>query len=188
MKIAVFCSSSNQIDDSFQKLASEVGRSIASEKDELIFGGSNVGMMLRLADAVHENDGRVIGIIPQLIYDKGFYYHYCDELILTKDMHERKDKIIEMADAFLILPGGIGTLDEFFATITMQQLTYIEKPIVIFNENNYYDEILAFLDKSVKMNFSRKNLHELYRVISHIDDLMESLHRKQNSIVVDKWL
>lgn len=188
MNVAVFCSSSNQIEIKYQQLATDIGRLLAEFNDTLVFGGSNVGMMLSCAEEMHKNNGHIIGVIPNLIYDKGHFYNKCDQLIKTSDMHERKEKLTDIADAFLILPGGIGTLDEFFATITLQQLSYIEKPIVLFNYDHYYDEIIQFLKKSIKLNFSRKNLEDLFRVITDVQSLDQAIHTPQHKIEQDKWL
>jgi uncharacterized protein (TIGR00730 family) len=188
MKIAVFCSSSNQIDPKYLDLASQVGKAIGESGHTLVFGGSNVGMMLSCAEAAKNVNGSIIGVIPELIYNKGHFYAHCDELIHTKDMHERKSTLTEISDAFVILPGGIGTMDEFFAVITLQQLKYIAKPLVVFNYDSYYSEILQYLSKSVDEKFSRQNLFELFRVVTEVDELIPAIERPQADIVEDKWL
>lgn len=135
--ICVYASSSNLIDRKYFDIASQLGEAIARNGDTLLFGGGVRGLMGAAATAVHRHNGRVVGIIPEALNQKGVVYETCDELIVTKSLRERKAIMDERSDAFIALPGGFGTLEELLEIITLKQLKYHNKPIVILNFDGF---------------------------------------------------
>ena len=135
--ICVFCSSSDVIDKIYFKETEKLAIKIAEKNHTLVFGGSNVGLMKKLAETIKENSGASIGVIPQRILDNNLGCKLVDELIVTSDMNTRKAKLAELADVFIALPGGFGTLEELSEVITAKHLGYHNKPIVILNINGF---------------------------------------------------
>lgn len=149
-KIAVFCGSSSGSKSSYTEKARKLGQRIAQSGCTLVYGGGSRGLMGSIADAVYEAGGKVIGVLPKIfnvpnVVRKDIY----SELIITEDMHERKSKMYSLADAFIIMPGGIGTFDEFFEIFTWKQIGYHRKNIALYNVDGFFDGLIAFL-KSVK--------------------------------------
>lgn len=169
--ICVFCGSSMGFHPIYKKMANDLGKLFAMEKVQLIYGGGSVGLMGVLADAVMENGGRVVGIIPKFLYDLEVGHDGVSELIIVDSMHERKQMMAEMARGFIALPGGIGTMEELFEIFTWQQLAIIQKPVALLNINHFYDDMLQFLNKMVQQGFLKAetldaliqtdNMHEL---------------------------
>ena len=143
MRICVFCSSSDAALEAFGGQAADVGRELVARGHELVYGGTAVGMMAVLAATVRDAGGRVTGIVPQLLVDRGLADEGCDELVVTADMGERKTAMVRRSDAFLALPGGLGTLDELLEVITLKQLGYHSKPIVIHDADGFWDPFVA---------------------------------------------
>jgi len=169
--VCVFCGSSSGFHPIYKKTAYELGQRIAEEKITLIYGGGSVGLMGVLADAVMEHGGVAIGIIPQFLYDKEVGHDGLTKLIIVESMHERKQKMAELAQGFIAMPGGIGTMEELFEIFTWSQLALIKKPVALYNINGFYDDIAHFLDKMVHEGFLKietvnslinsHNIHEL---------------------------
>ena len=139
----------------YAEAARALGKALADRQMALIYGGGNVGLMGVLADAVMAHGGTVIGIIPQALLDKEVGHREVSELIIVKDMHERKLQMAERADAFIALPGGIGTLEELFETFTWLQLGFHKKPIGLLDVDGYYQQLRSFLQHMVDQNFLR---------------------------------
>lgn len=151
--ICVYCGSRPGADPQWAEQARITGRWIAEHGGQLVYGGGRNGLMGLLADATLEAGGRVIGVIPEALVEKEFAHRGCTELRVVKTMHERKQIMAERADAFLALPGGIGTLEEFFEVWTWRQLGYHDKPVGLLNHQGYYDGLLNFLHHSVTQEF-----------------------------------
>ena len=175
--VTVYCSSSNRIARHFIDAAAELGRAIARQKWKLVYGGNSVGNMAVMADACRAAGGKVIGVTPQLFIDKGVHDCRCDELIVTRGMRERKAVMEERADAFIAMPGGLGTFEEFFEIVCGKQLAYHNKPIVLMNIAGYYDPLLAMIERGHEMRFIRPTARDLYHVAATVGDAMEYLHR-----------
>ena len=133
----------------FTDMASAVGRFIGRHGGQLVYGGGRSGLMGVVAEATRLAGGRVVGVIPQSLVDKELANQLCDELHIVQTMHERKAMMAERSDAFVALPGGIGTLEELFEVWTWRQLGYHDKPVGLLNVDGYYDPLLAFLQRSV---------------------------------------
>jgi uncharacterized protein (TIGR00730 family) len=151
--VCVFCGSSSGVRADYTVMAAEVGRLIAMRRLTLVYGGGRVGLMGAVADAALAAGGRVIGIIPQMLFDREVAHTGLTELHVVASMSERKVRMSEMSDAFLALPGGIGTMDELFEAWTWTQLYLQRKPCALLNFLGYYDPLLEFLERVVAEGF-----------------------------------
>lgn len=151
-KICVFCGSSPGANPNFRKTAVELGKEIARREMELIYGGSNLGLMGVVAQSAAENGAKVTGIMPR-VFDGRVEHPEFIELQIVETMHERKAMMSELADAFIALPGGMGTFEEILEVVTWAQIGFHSKPCGVLNVDGYYDKLLAFLDESVKQRF-----------------------------------
>jgi uncharacterized protein (TIGR00730 family) len=186
--ICVYSSSSETIAASYFTVATELGREIARRGDSLLFGGGMRGLMGATAQAVHQMQGAVIGVIPQALNLKNVVYEYCDELIVTADMRSRKATMDHRSDAFIALPGGYGTLEELLEIITLKQLNYHQKPIIIFNTAGFYDQLLMQFENSIALNFAKPSCRELYYVTDSVAEALAYIDNYQPVTVPPKWL
>ena len=173
--VCVYCGSRSGNQIAFSDVALEVGTWIGSHGGQLVYGGGSNGLMGIVADATLAAGGRVIGVIPKALVEKEWAHNGCTELHVVETMHERKRIMAEHADAFLVLPGGIGTLEEFFEVWSWRQLGYHDKPVGLLNTNGYFDNLLAFLKSSVKDGFMNDWLMDLIRTGSEARPLLEAL-------------
>jgi uncharacterized protein (TIGR00730 family) len=162
--LCVYCGSRPGTDPVYADAARAVGEWIGHHGGQLVYGGGRNGLMGIVADATMAAGGRVVGIIPKALVEKEWAHHGCSELHVVENMHERKRLMAEHADAFLALPGGIGTLEEFFEVWTWRQLGYHDKPVGLLNLGGYYDSLLAFLRASVQQQFMADWQMNLIRV------------------------
>ncbi|WP_332775995.1 TIGR00730 family Rossman fold protein [Polaromonas sp.] len=151
--VCVYCGSRPGAGPEYAQIARDVGSWIGRHDGQLVYGGGHNGLMGILADAALAAGGRVVGVIPKALVEKEWAHTGCTELHIVDTMHERKRIMAEHADAFLALPGGIGTLEEFFEVWTWRQLGYHDKPVGLLNMGGYYDGLLAFLGSAVKNGF-----------------------------------
>lgn len=154
-RVAVFCGSNPGARPEYVAAAKLLGRTLASRGIGLVYGGSNVGLMAAIADEMADELGDVIGVIPRTLVEREVANTSLGDLRIVGSMHERKAMMAELADGFIALPGGIGTLEEFFETWTWAQLGMHGKPCALLNVAGYYDPLLAFLDRSVEEKFVR---------------------------------
>ena len=168
-RICVFCGSNAGARSEYAEAARALATVLAERKLGIVYGGGNVGLMGVLADAALEHGGEVIGVIPQKLVDKEVAHRGVTELLVVETMHERKALMNDLSDAFLALPGGFGTLDEFFEVLTWAQLGFHGKPCALLNVAGYYDGLLAMLDHAVTERFLRPAHREL--VIADTDPL-----------------
>ncbi|MGR3317371.1 MAG: LOG family protein [Candidatus Anammoxibacter sp.] len=164
--VCVFSSSSDNIDRKFFEAAEELGVLIAKNNYTLVYGGARVGLMGMLAKTVHANGGEVVGIIPGFLKDKELAYEAADEMIVTKDMRDRKTIMEERSDAFVALPGGFGTVEEILEILTLKLLKRHNKPIVLINTNNFYGHMINFFNHMVQERFAKDESREHYSVVS----------------------
>ena len=151
--VCVYCGSRPGADARFAEVARQIGDWIGRHHGQLVYGGGRAGLMGVVADATLAAGGRVVGVIPRALVEREHAHHGCTELLVVDTMHERKRLMAERADAFLALPGGIGTFEEFFEAWTWRQLGYHDKPTGLLNQDGYYDAMLAFLRHSVAAGF-----------------------------------
>jgi hypothetical protein len=162
--ICVFCGSANGADPAYVQTAKELGQRIAAAGLGLVFGGATVGLMGILADAALAGGAEVIGVMPEVLMDREIANRGITHFHVVGTMHERKALMYEHADAFIALPGGYGTLDEFMEIVTWAQLKIHQKPCILLNINGYYDGLLAFLDHAVAQGFIKPENRRLVQV------------------------
>jgi len=176
----VFCSSSNLVPEHFRKDAIALADRMAEEKITLIYGGGSVGLMGILADRILGRGGEVIGVIPTFLRTEELAHEGLTEMIVTQSMHERKIEMSRRADAFAVLPGGFGTMDEFFEILTWKQLGLHAKPIVVANTGGWFDPILSyFLNAENQRMVSRQNL-ALVEIVGSGDQVVNALLRRRD--------
>lgn len=173
--ITVFCSSSSRVAPLFARATAELGAAIAREGWRLVYGGNAVGMMGVLADACRAAGGRVVGVTPKLFIDKCVHDDKCEELIVTACMRERKAKMEALGDAFIALPGGLGTFEEFFEIVCGRQLAYHNKPIVLLNIDGFYDPLLGMIERGLEMGFIRPRARGLFFVAASVEQAIAHL-------------
>ena len=163
-RVAVYCGSSSGNDPAYLAEAKELGRAIASARLGLVYGGASVGLMGAVADAALAGGAEVIGILPEILSGSEIAHRGLTRLEMVPTMHERKARMVKLADAFLMLPGGYGTLDEMMEIVTWKQLRLHAKPCVLINTAGYWDGLLAFLDKAVEAGFLKPENRRLLEV------------------------
>lgn len=176
-KICVYCGSGPGTDPAFVEAARGFGKIMAANKIGLVYGGGAVGMMGEIAMAVLDNGGEVNGIIPEFLMAREHALRGTHSLIVTRDMHERKRKMFEMADAFVALPGGIGTLEELVEQLTWVQLGRHRKPVLVANINNFWDPLCALIDHMKKLEFIRGDLNFDLLVADRVADILPMLQK-----------
>lgn len=186
--ICVYCSSSNAIDSGYFEAAQQLGKLMAQRGWHLVYGGGDVGLMGTVARTVHEYQGKVIGVIPEALRAKEVSYEACDELIVTETMRERKAIMEERAEAFIVLPGGFGTLEELLEMLTAKQLKHHQKPIVILNIAHFYDALLTMFDHLFAKKFARIEDQHLYTVATNVERAITYIEIYTPPDIPDKWL
>jgi uncharacterized protein (TIGR00730 family) len=183
--LTVFCGSKHGNDKLFCEQAREIGHMLAKKQVTLVYGGGNKGIMGVIANAVLENEGKVIGIMPRFLAIPEHRHNGLTELIEVEDMHIRKRLLYEKCDAALVLPGGFGTMDELFEMLTWNQLHIHSKMIFVLNTSGFYDHLIAFLNKAEEEGFLYSDIHQYLRIISSPAD-MEFFLRQQEAVASDK--
>lgn len=173
--ICVYCGSSTGNHPRYREAAIALGKTIAENGLRLIYGGGGVGLMGVLSEAVMQHGGKVTGIMPGFLREKEGYRGEIDELFIVESMHERKQMMFERADAFAILPGGFGTLDETFEIVTWRQLELHDKPIVLINIDGYWDPLLAMIDRQIEEGFLRPEFQGLISVVDGPEQVIPAL-------------
>ena len=186
-RLCVFCGSNPGASPEYIEAARQSAKALVTRGLELVYGGGSIGIMGALADAVLEQGGKVIGIIPRPLWDREVGHRGLTELRLVNTMHERKALMAELADGFIALPGGIGTLEEFFEVWTWAQLGIHTKPCGLLNVSGYFDSLLAFLEHAVSEQFIRDRHREMVMVETDVEALLERL-MAYRAPKVSKWL
>lgn len=154
--ITVYCGANHGNNPNYTKSAQQLGKLLATNNIRLVYGGGHVGLMGVIADAVLENGGEVIGVIPQFLVDKELAHPKATEMIVTQNMHERKAKMLELADGFIAMPGGFGTMEEYFEALCWGQLDLHKHPIGLLNVDGFYDHLLQFFEHMSEKGLLRK--------------------------------
>ena len=173
--ITVYCSSSNLAPSEYFTAAAELGREFAERGIELVFGGGRVGLMGCIADSVMTNGGRVKGVIPRFLEEREVAHYGLSELHVVETMHERKLKLALWGDAYLVLPGGFGTLDELIEVITWKHLGHHHKPIILLNLNGFWNPLLLFFDRIADEQMIAKHHGNYYTVCNTIQEVLDVL-------------
>jgi uncharacterized protein (TIGR00730 family) len=186
-RISVFCGSSSGNDNLYIEQARLLGRTLAKQNIELVYGGARVGLMGAVADGALCEGGKVIGVLPNFLLSKEIAHEGLTELILVDSMHERKTRMNELSDGVIAMPGGFGTLEEFFEMLTWAQLGLHKKPTAILNINGFYDGLTRLIQEMVDKGFLKEANRNMLLISSDIDDL---LHQMRNYVApaVGKWI
>ena len=172
-RIAVYCGSKFGSEPAYREAAEELGCELVNRKIELVYGGGAVGLMGVIADAVLKNHGKVIGVIPDKLYEMEVAHTGLTELYRVKTMHERKALMADLSDAFIAMPGGIGTMEEIMEVMTWAQIGYHEKPCSFLNINGYYNELFTFFETMQEQEFLYNPIHEQCILEGDIQALMK---------------
>ena len=176
LSLCVYCGARTGTDASFERVAAEVGREIGRRGWRLVYGGGQVGLMGVVADATLQSGGQVLGVIPKRLMDREVGHRGLTELRVVETMHERKRAIAEAADAFLALPGGIGTMEELFEVWTWRQIGYHDQPVGLLNVDGYYDPLLDFLRTMTSKGFLSEAQRDVLRTGKDPRELLDVLH------------
>ena len=185
--ICVFSSSSDAIDREFFASALEVGMEIALRNGTLVFGGTGVGLMGAVARATHKHGGQVVGVLPGFMRARGIAYASADELIVTRDMRERKATMEARSDAFLALPGGFGTLEEMIEIITLKQLQQHAKPVVFLDINSFYRPLHRLFEHMISNHFAKEAMRQIYHFSPDVPSAFRYLDEYEPPKMDDKW-
>lgn len=173
--VCVYCGSSADVAQVYRDTASNLGRLLGERGIGVVYGGGRVGLMGLVADAVLAGGGRVTGIIPGHLHDQEVGHTGLSELIVTDNMHNRKKRMFDVSDAFAVLPGGLGTLDETFEIVTWRQLNLHDKPVIIVDVAGYWAPLKALLDQTIAAGFAPAHAHSFFRFVDGVDDVLGAL-------------
>lgn len=177
-KICVFGASSDRLENTFTETAYELGTLMAQRGWDCVNGAGSAGLMRAVSDGVLDNGGFVTGVIPQFMVDNGWEYDRLSEMIITPDMHTRKEKMVELADAFIVLPGGCGTLEEVMEIYTWRQLGIINKPIILLSTVGFYKPLVEMIDRCGSLGFMQHSHTRLWKVARTPKDALDKLERE----------
>ncbi len=186
-RITVFCASSYGTEKIYEEQAIALGKTLAEQNIELVYGGANVGLMGAVADGALNAGGKVIGVLPNFLRSKEIAHLGLTELILVESMHERKTKMNDLCDGVIALPGGFGTLEELFEMLTWAQLGLHKKPIAILNVDSYYDSLIELLQTMTEKGLLKEVNQKMLLVSDSIDDLLDQM-RNYTAPTVGKWI
>lgn len=183
MKICIFGSASDKIDKSYIETVEELAYILGTKGHELIFGAGSNGLMGASARGMAKANAKIYGVVPDFFIDEDIegLYENCTQLITTTSMRERKKIMEDMADAFIITPGGVGTFEEMFEIITLKQLGRHKKPIVIYNINGYYDSMEEMIEHSMREGFVREKCSELFQYFDDMDKMIDYIENDKGS-------
>ena len=181
MNITVYLGANEGNDPFLKEAVRELGAWIGTNGNTLVYGGSKSGLMGELAESVLQAGGKVIGVEPQFFIDAGFVYDEITELITTKDMSERKAKMIELGDAFIAFPGGTGTLEEISEVMSMVSLKHLQAPCILYNLNGYYDSLKALLNHMIAMGLSSEERQEGIYFAGNLKEVTDILKLTQHA-------
>lgn len=186
-KITVFCGSSFGTEEIYKEQAELLGKTLAKQNIDLVYGGANVGLMGAVADGALSENGTVIGVLPNFLRSKEIAHLGLTELILVESMHERKTKMNDLCDGVIALPGGFGTLEELFEMLTWAQLGLHKKPIAVLNINGFYDSLLELLQTMTQKGLLKEVNQKMLLVSNDIEDLLNQM-RNYVPPTVGKWI
>lgn len=175
--VCVFCGASEDVPELFIKMAYDVGQRLAKQGYTVVYGGASNGCMGAVADGALDAGGRVVGVFPDILLDKEVAHKGLSELIIRPDMSTRKKEMYDQSDAFIVLPGGLGTMDELFEIVTLKKLRGHDKPIIIYDFHNYWERLLKLLVSMVRHGFSGGNTFQLYDIAETEDEIFDVLKK-----------
>ncbi len=174
-RLCVYCGSSGGVDEAYRAAATRLGTMLARAGIELVYGGGRVGLMGRVADAALAAGGRVIGIIPAHLHDREVGHTGISEMIIVGSMHERKQRMFELSDGFVVLPGGLGTLDETIEIITWRQLGLHDRPVIVVDAAGYWAPLRTLIDHVVTQGFAPSRVRDFFRFVARVEDVLPTL-------------
>jgi len=175
--VCVYCGSGPGSNPKFVETARSFGRILAENDIRLVYGGGSIGLMGAIAESAVDHGGQVTGIIPEFLKTRELMFRRAQEIIVTRDMHERKRLMFERADAFVALPGGVGTLEELVEQLTWAQLGHHKKPILIANIDGFWDPLCALFDHMREMQFIRAGLTVAPLIVDRVEDILPALRK-----------
>lgn len=185
--VCVFCSSSDRIARQHFDLATTLGEELAARRLQLVYGGGSVGLMGALARSVSARKGRIVGVIPDFMRAKELAFEDADELVVTTTMRERKAEMEALSDAFVVLPGGFGTLEEVVEIITLKQLAIHHKPIVFLNQSGFFDPLIDFFERIFEDEFTRPLYRDFYKVAASLEETFAYLDTYRIDPAENHW-
>ncbi|SOC25699.1 hypothetical protein SAMN05880501_11934 [Ureibacillus xyleni] len=180
MNVAIYCGSQTGKSSTYMEKAKELGAQLANASIGIVYGGSNVGLMGAVADSALSHNGRVIGIMPEHLQKREIAHLHLTEIHFVDSMHARKKKMIDLSDAFIALPGGCGTLDEYFEVFTWAQIGLHHHPVILYNMNGFYDALIQHFNKMIEEGFIREEQKEILQVATSANDILEILQKVQS--------
>lgn len=181
--LCVYCGSRDGATPGYARIAREIGKIMAQRNIKLIYGGGSVGMMGHMARTVIAEGGHVVGIIPGHLDSREVTYEQCSELHVVNSMHERKKMMFDLADGFLVLPGGVGTLEEMVEVGTWRQLRLHEKPIVVLNVSGFWRPLIQMFNQMVQQKFAGNELQDIFKIVNTVEEVMDAFDNAD-----DPWL
>jgi len=173
--VCVFCGASNNVPQHFLDIGAEFGKLLAQNGVRLVYGGGDCGVMGAVANATMKADGQVTGVFPISLRNIENEHQSLSEIIIVNTMHERKMGMFERSDAFVVFPGGFGTMDEMFEILTWHQLRLHEKPVIIFNYKGYWDPLIGLMKNIVDIGFAKREVDGFYQVVTEVEDILKVL-------------
>lgn len=173
--ICVFCGAQNNVPKHFLEMGAEFGKSLAANNINMIYGGGDCGIMGAAANAALAGGGKVTGVFPLSLKSIENEHQSLTEIIIVESMHERKKRMFDLTDAFVILPGGFGTMDEMFEIITWKQLLFHEKPVIIVNDKGYWSALIELMDNIIDTGFAKPETKLLYQVVDTAEEVLPLL-------------
>lgn len=187
MKVCVFLSSSDAVPEKYRILTAKMGRAIGAGGHTLVYGGNGVGLMGILAESVRAGGGRILGVVPRKLDELGLTWPHCDELVITEDLRDRKARMDAEADAFVALPGGLGTYEEILEVLNLKYLRYHEKPVIFLNKDGFYEPLFASFARLFEERFTKKAIGRLYAALGEVEEVFPYLERYEPVEVAQKW-
>lgn len=186
MRICVYGAASPTIDPKYMQIVEQMGKCMAERGHSLVFGGGGNGLMGAAARGVRAGGGHILGVIPKFFDEEDVeeICDFCDELIQPDTMRQRKQIMEDNADAFIVVPGGIGTFEEFFEILTLKQLCRHNKPIAVYDVMGYYRELNLMMEQAMEKNFVRRNCVDLYKTTEDLEELFAYIEKPQDSYTI----
>lgn len=176
--VCVFCGASNNVDKKFLDIGEEFGKLLAARDITLVYGGGDCGVMGAVANSTMKDGGHVTGVFPVSLRNIENEHQSLSEIIIVNTMHERKQNMFDRSDAFIVFPGGFGTMDEMFEILTWKQLLLHDKPVIIFNYQGYWDPLIALMKNIIEHNFAKTEVATYYHVVDELEEIMDILEAK----------
>ncbi len=173
--VCVFCGASNNVDKKFLDIGAEFGALLAQREITLVYGGGDCGVMGAVANSTMKHGGYAIGVFPRSLRNIENEHQSLTEITIVDTMHERKQNMFERSDAFIVFPGGFGTMDEMFEILTWKQLMLHDKPVVIFNYQGYWDPLIALMKNIIEQRFAKAEVATYYHVVDKLEDIVNVL-------------